>query len=52
MYVDEDNGKSLVMVNGQSQIFRWFSSNECWKNIGRLFSASTFGIGGPRLWDK
>ena len=49
--VYEDNGKSLVMVNGRYQNVRRFSSNEFWRNIYFLVSAPTFGLGGSRLWE-
>ena len=52
MKVDEVNGKSAGMVNGGYQKVRQFLSNSFCKNIGGLVSASTFGIGGLRLWEK
>ena len=52
MRVDEDNGKAPGMVNGRYQKVWRFSSNEFWKNIGYLVSATTFGLGWSRLWDK
>ena len=52
MKVDEDNGKSLGMVNGRYQKSCRLSSNEFWKNIGCLVSAPNFGLGGSRLWEK
>ena len=50
--VDEDNGKELGKGNGRYRKIHWFSSNEFWKNIVCLVSASTFGLGGSRLWYK
>ena len=50
--VDEDNWKALVKGNVRYRKFRWFSRNEFWKNIGCLVSDPTFGLGGPRLWQK
>ena len=52
MNVDEDNGKSVGMVNGRAQKGRRFSRNEFWNNIGCLVSSLTFGLGGSRLWEK
>ena len=49
---DEENGKQLVKGNVWHRKFRRFSSCEFWKNIGCLISASTFGIGVLRLWEK
>ena len=46
MKVDEDNGKSVGMVNRRARNIRRFSSNEFWKIIGCLISAPTFGLGG------
>ena len=50
--MDEENGKALNKVNVRYQTFRWFFSNEFWKNIGCLVSVPTFGIGGSRLCEK
>ena len=50
--VDEENGKLLNKGNVRYRKVRRFSSNELWKNIGCLVSASTFGLGGLRLWEK
>ena len=50
--VDEDNGKSVGMVNVRARKFWRFSSNEFWKNIDCLVSAPTFGLGGSRMWEK
>ena len=50
--VDEDNGKELNKGNVRYRKVCWFSSNEFWKNIGCLVSDPTFGLGGPRMWDK
>ena len=50
--VDEENGKALGKGNGRYRKVCQFYSNELWKNIGCLVSAPTFGLGGPRLWDK
>ena len=50
--VDDDNGKALNKVNVQYRKVRRFSSNEFWKTIGCLVSASTFSLGGSRLWEK
>ena len=38
--------------NVRYQKVRWFSINECWKNIGCLVSAPNFGLRGFRLWEK
>ena len=48
--LDEENGKSLVIVNIWYQNFRRFSSNEFWKNIDCLVSAPNFGLGGSMIW--
>ena len=50
--MDEENGKALGKVNVRYQKVCWFSSSEVWKNIGCLVSATTFGLGGLRLWEK
>ena len=42
---DEDNGKSVGMVNGRPRKVLPFSSNELWNKIGCLFLAPTFGLG-------
>ena len=42
--VDEDNGKSTGIWNGQSRKFCWLSRYEFWKNIGCLVSYTTFGF--------
>ena len=52
MKVDEDNGKTAVMVNGRYQNCCRFSSNEFWKNIGCIVSAPIFGLGKSRMWDN
>ena len=52
MKANEENGKSLVMVNGRYQKVRRFSSNEFWENIGCLVSATNFDIVGSRMWEK
>ena len=52
MKVEEDNVKSLGMVNGQYQKVWRFYSNVFWKNIGFLVSAPTFGLEGSRMWKK
>ena len=52
MKVDEDNDKSLGMVNLRYQKMCQFSSSGFWKNIGCLVSAHTFAIGGSRLQEK
>ena len=50
--VDEDNGKSFNKGNVRYRKVCRFSINEFWKNIGCLVSATTFGHGGLRLWEK
>ena len=50
--VDEENGKAVGVVKVRPRRDWPFSINEFWKNIGCLISASTFGIGGSRIWDK
>ena len=50
--VDKENGKLLNKGNVRYRKVPHFSSNEFWKNIGCLFSAPTFGLGGSRLWEK
>ena len=50
--VYEENGKSIVIVNVRYRKVRRFSRNGFWKHIGCLVLAPTFGLGGPRLWDK
>ena len=40
------NHKALNKGNVRYQKVRRFSRNEFWKNIGFLFSAPTFGLGG------
>ena len=50
MKVDEDNEKSVVMVNGLSRKSWQLSSNTFWNNTGCLVSAPTFLVGGSRLW--
>ena len=44
MKVDEDNGKYVGMLKGQSQKVWRFLINAFWMNIGG-FPAPTFGIG-------
>ena len=50
--VNEDNGKSLGIVNGCHRKIWRFSSNEFWKNIGCLVSDPNFSLGGLRMWEK
>ena len=50
--VDEYNGRTVGMVNGQYRNVCQFSRNGIWKNIGCLVSDPTFGIGGLMLWEK
>ena len=52
MRVYEENGKTAGMVNIKYQKICWFSRNEFCKNIGFLVSATTFGMGGSRIWEK
>ena len=44
--VNEDNCKSVRMVNARYQNVCHFSSNEFWKNIGCLVLASNIGFAG------
>ena len=50
--VEEENGKALNKGNVRYRKVCRFSSNEFWKNIGCLVSATTFGLGVLRLWEK
>ena len=52
MRVYEENGKTAGMVNIKYQKICRFSRNEFCKNIGFLVSATTFGMGGSRIWEK
>ena len=52
MKLDEENCKSLGVMNGRYRKVWQFSRNEFWKNIGCLVSAHTSGIGGSTMWDK
>ena len=52
MKLDEENCKSLGVMNGRYRKVWQFSRNEFWKNIGCLVSAPNFGLGGSRLLDK
>ena len=48
--VDEDNGRGGTQENGGFRNFWRFSRNELWNNIGYLLSATSFGLGGTRIW--
>ena len=47
--VDEDNGESVGMVNGQARKFWRFLRNEFWKHIGCLVSYPNFVLGGSNM---
>ena len=47
--MNEENGKSVGIVNEWARKVWRFPINEFLKNIGCLVSAFTFGIGGSRL---
>ena len=47
--VDEENGKSLLMLNGGYRNVCRFSSNKFWKNIGCIDSYPTFGRGAEAM---
>ena len=46
MRADEENGRPVGTVKGRTRIVWRFSSNEFWKNLGRLVSDPAFGLGG------
>ena len=52
MKLDKKNGKAVEMVKCRSWKVWRFSSNEFWKNISSLVSASTFVNGGYRRRDN